>query len=98
MMSIVVLEQFPYINQFNWTKTEHKKRLETYQVKNECKVIAKNIEKNPDIYINQMDILWFASNKNMFTTNGYSGFMPQIDNSIVNKECFIERIENGKNN
>ena len=89
MLALITLEQVPYIHYFNWSKSEHNARIEKISSDKTCEVISHEFKKNKNYYINNLDAMWYASNNNKYTTNGYSGFMPKIDNSFLDKKCII---------
>lgn len=89
MMFLIMLEQIPYVNHFDWNKTQHNTRIEKYTSNKDCEVISFEFKKDKEFYINNIDAIWYANNKNKYTTNGYSGFIPIIDNSFLDKKCII---------
>ena len=96
-----IIEQIPVMDGYNfeWNKTQHNKRLEMYsKIPEKCNVIHfntndKSLKSKEYVYL--LDIIWYASNNNKYTTNGYSGYFPDNNDTIIMlpDECFL-KIEN----
>lgn len=83
---LVTLEQIPILHHFEWSKKEHNKRINSYTYEKQCKIVTYDIKAKPDFeYL--LDIMWFASENNLYTKNGYSGHMPEISNEKFENEC-----------
>ena len=83
------LEQIPFETGFSWTKTEHESRLKTYSLPKDCKAIYYEYKKITPV--KSIDIMWFASNNNVYTANGYSGYMPPYFEDTIPKNCVIKK-------
>ena len=96
-----IIEQIPVLNGYNfeWNKSQHNKRLEMYsKVPEKCNVVHfdtndKSLKSEEFVYL--LDMIWYASNNNKYTTNGYSGYFPDNNAVIMTlpDECFL-KIEN----
>ena len=89
---LILIEQIPYFHNFEWTKKEHRARLEKYTIPNECKIVSYKLKKKHIslFVLYNLDIMWIASNKNVYTTNGYSGYMPYKNNTNNLLGCVFE--------
>lgn len=83
---IVILEQIPYQTEFFWTKSEHNIHLKRYIIPKQCKAIYYG----NTTYVEDLDIMWFANNNNIRTSNGYSGYVPPYLNGFIPENCIIE--------
>lgn len=83
---IFLIEQIPFVHGYDWTKTIHNQRLQTINIPKECKVVYYNIKATPK-YKYLLDIMWKAHYENIYTANGYSGYMPEYIPGTVPKNC-----------
>ncbi len=86
---LVIFEQIPFGTGFSWTKTEHESRLKTYSLPKDCKAIYYEYKKITPV--ENIDIMWFASNNNVYAANGYSGYMPPYFKDTIPKNCVIKK-------
>ena len=86
---ILLLEQIPVNNAFLWTKDEHIKRIERYEVPKECEIFGLADE---NVYDN-VDAMFISNEFKKPTVNGYSGFLPEIKREILPKNCLIKTFE-----
>lgn len=83
---LFLAEQIPYRSGYNWTKQEHLQRLSEYTFPSECSVVYYDIKKEPQ-WLYNIDIIWKASNENIYTANGYSGYQPPYIEGSVPPNC-----------
>ena len=96
-----IIEQLPVLNGYNfeWNKTQHENRLKMYsEIPEKCNIIHFNTSDKTlksEEYVYMLDVIWYASNNNKYTTNGYSGYFPDNNAAIIMlpNECFL-KIEN----
>ena len=83
---LFLLEQIPYKSGLSWTKSEHQKRLANYPMLKSCNVVYFDVLTSNKANYN-VDIIWKATEENVYTVNGYSGYEPPIQKDIVKDEC-----------
>lgn len=83
---LIITEQVPNVNYWEWTKTEHKQRIAEYKIPDKCKAAAYIIKVEPQWKVNN-DIIWAGTENNVYTVNGYSGYYPAYRYDIVPEEC-----------
>lgn len=86
---LILLEQIPVNNAFIWTKEEHYKRIEKYEIPKECEVFGIDDE----TINNNIDAMYISNKFKKPTINGYSGFLPEIKKEILSKNCLIKTFE-----
>lgn len=89
VIALVAVEQIPFKSGFNWAKDEHAKRVSHYEIPANCEVVFYEVKVEPD-YVYNIDIMWAASNKSIYTVNGFSGYMPPVKPSMAPKACRFE--------
>lgn len=83
---IILLEQIPVNNAFKWTKEEHIKRIERYEINSNCPsfgIFETSIA-------GQIDAMWLSNKYKIPTINGYSGFMPPVYIFQTPPRCLFE--------
>ncbi len=88
---IILLEQIPMPLKFHWTKTMHNARVEQYDIPKECKIFYLDADKfYPSLNV---DAMWVSNKVKKPTVNGYSGFLPKIQQSVIDtidEKCKIK--------
>ncbi len=77
---------------YNWSRDEHIKRINSYSVPQNCKVVFLDLQSEnnfDEIVSKNVDIMWLGIEKKFNTINGYSGYFPRIKSEIVENECKI---------
>ena len=92
IVTLIVFEQIPARYHFEWSKKEHAKRLSVLYLDKSCKVVSyymqdkKNLAPVSGFVL--LDIIWFALSNNVYTTNGYSGYVPdKIESENIDGLC-----------
>ena len=85
---LFVMEQIPFRTGFRWEKSQHENNLKKYIIPSGCSVIYYSGKRH---YENDLDILWFASNNDVYTANGYSGYAPHYIEGSVPDGCIINK-------
>ena len=77
---------------YNWSAEEHNKRINSYTVPENCRVIYKDVSGaesfDEAIYMN-VDMMWLGIKEKVYTVNGYSGYMPRKKPELAKEECRI---------
>ena len=88
---IFLIEQIPCADHFQWKKTEHNKRIETLNFPKNCNAVGILIDDKAVDYLvieNIMDVVWWASDNNKYTSNGYGAKVGNVNN-LLNPQCII---------
>jgi len=90
LMILVIVEQIPNINYFNWTKTGHQQRINRFYGGESCKAVYYKFEENQEYFANNIDVMFYALSKNKYSINGYSGVILDYDESVMDKSCELK--------
>ncbi len=91
IVTVIILETIPYPVRFNWSKKEHNKRIEKYHIDNNCRAFyikSNNEDYKKNAYV-WLDAMWLSNKIKKPTLNGFSGYNPGINESILDKNCII---------
>ena len=89
IMTLIVIEQIPYISYFNWQKSGHDKRITRFSHNNECDVVFYKFKNDTEFMKNNLDVMWYSSNNHKYCVNEYSGFVFEYDISKFDKKCSL---------
>lgn len=90
LMILIIVEQIPYVNHFNWTKNGHVVKVERFYGGESCNSVYHKFVSNSEVFINNLDVMWFAMNKNKYSINGYSGVILDYNESEMKNECELK--------
>ncbi len=84
-IALIIIEQIPVRHHFDWSKEEHIQRLNSLYIGKSCKIVTYQIQDKENFtdisdFI-LLDVIWLALKNNVYTTNGYSGYVPEKINS-----------------
>jgi len=89
MMFLIVFEQIPYVHYFYWNKIEHNDRVAKVSQNRECDVLSYKFRKDENYNVKNIDTMWSANKNKKYLSNGYSNFIPETFDSILDKKCII---------
>ena len=96
LIALILIEHIPCNHMYHMTKGEHYKRLSLYKkIDKNCKIITYDIEIEPE-WVYQIDIMMYATMNNVYTKNGFSGYIPEISQEEIEGECRFTISEDDK--
>ena len=91
----LILLELISLYEYNFEKNEDYQKRNLYPIQN-CNIISFDHEKNEDANINNtndINIMWYSLNNNIYTANGFSGYTPNIKKNIVPNNCRFQWVE-----